>query len=156
MGSGSWGPTRLRGIAGPAANILNGQTGRTANPASDEEFGDIELYLQFLIPKGSNSGVYLQGLYEIQVDSYGSRGGRLGVIAQRQPSFQIWFRAPRFDTTGKKIENTRFLRVLRNGLTIQKDVEVDGGTRAHMNLPEATVKPLMLQGDHGPVSYRNL
>ena len=177
------GPTRLRGIPGPAAKILNGQTGRTANLVSDEKFGDIELYLEFLIPKGSNSGVYLQGLYEIQVfDSYGSpeamKTSDCGAVyhrwineqgvggsapsrnASRRPgewqSFQIWFRAPRFDASGKKIENARFLRVLHNGLTIQKDVEVDGGTRAHMNLPEGAVNPLMLQGDHGPVSYRNI
>src|SRR5262245_27548324 len=67
------GPTRLRGIPAPAGTILNSQSGRTVNLATDEKFGDIELYLEFLIAKGSNSGVYLHGLYEIQVfDSYGS------------------------------------------------------------------------------------
>ena len=80
--------------------------------------------------------------------------------ASRRPGewqgFHIWFRAPRFDASGKKTENARFLRVLHNGLTVQKDVEVDGGTRAHMNLTEAPLNPLMLQGDHGPVAYRNI
>jgi hypothetical protein len=66
-------PNLLAGIEAPSGVILNGPKGRTANLVTEEKFGDIELYLDFLIPKGSNSGVYLHGLYEIQVfDSYGS------------------------------------------------------------------------------------
>ena len=177
------GPTRLRGIPAPATKILNGQTGRTANLVSEEKFGDVELYLEFLIPKGSNSGVYLQGLYEIQVfDSFGSpermKTSDCGAVyhrwineqgvggsapsrnASRRPgewqSFHIWFRAPRFDAAGKKTENARFIRVLHNGLIVQKDVELEGGTRAHMNLPESALGPIMVQGDHGPVAYRDI
>ncbi|HYE74485.1 MAG TPA: DUF1080 domain-containing protein, partial [Blastocatellia bacterium] len=68
------GPTRLSPVGrGPAGTILNSVTGRTANLVTDEKFGDIELYLEYMIAKGSNSGVYLHGLYEVQVfDSYGS------------------------------------------------------------------------------------
>jgi hypothetical protein len=56
--------------------MLNGPTGRTANLCSERTFGDIELYLEFMLAKGSNSGVYLQGLYEIQIfDSWGSIEG---------------------------------------------------------------------------------
>jgi hypothetical protein len=67
------GPGRLRGIPEPGDRILNGPEGRTANLVTDEKFGDAELYLEFMISKGSNSGVYLHGLYEIQVfDSWGS------------------------------------------------------------------------------------
>jgi hypothetical protein len=177
------GPTRLRGIPAPAATILNGQNGRTANLVTEEKFGDVELYLEFMIPKGSNSGVYLHGLYEIQVfDSFGSsepmKTSDCGAVYHRWidnqgvggsapsrnasrragewQSFHIWFRAPRFDAAGKKTENARFLRVLHNGLTVQKEVELEGGTRAHMNLAEAALNPVMLQGDHGPVAYRNM
>jgi hypothetical protein len=82
------------------------------------------------------------------------------VNASRPPghwqSYQIWFRAPRFDASGKKIENAKFIRVLFNGILVQENVEVDGGTRAHMEIPEAATNPLMLQGDHGPVAYRNI
>ncbi len=67
------GPTQLSGRAGASGVILNGPTGRTANLCTDRAFGDIELYLDFMIAKGSNSGVYLQGLYEMQIfDSWGS------------------------------------------------------------------------------------
>ena len=67
------GPTQFSGRAGPSGVILNGPTGRTANLCSERAFGDIELYLDFMLAKGSNSGVYLQGLYEMQIfDSWGS------------------------------------------------------------------------------------
>jgi hypothetical protein len=177
------GPTRLTGIKAPGGVIVNGPTGRTANLVTDQKFGDVELYLEFMISKGSNSGVYLQGLYEIQVfDSFGSTqpmktsdGGAIyhrwinnqgvggsapKVNASRAPgewqTYYAWFRAPRFDASGKKTENARFIRVLYNGLLVQEDVEVEGPTRAHMKLEEAATNPLMLQGDHGPVAYRNI
>ncbi|MGH9659652.1 MAG: 3-keto-disaccharide hydrolase [Bryobacteraceae bacterium] len=177
------GPTRLMAApeAGPA--ILNGPTGRTVNLVTGQTFGDVELYLEFMLAKGSNSGVYLHGLYEVQIfDSYGSPepmktsdGGAIyhrwidnqGVggsapsrNASRRPgewqSFQIWFRAPRFDAGGRKVENARFVRVLHNGLSVQNNVEVEGPTRAHMNIPEAATNPIMIQGDHGPVALRNI
>lgn len=162
--------------------IFNGSRGRTANIVTDEKFGDCELFLEFFIPPGSNSGVYLQGLYEIQIfDSFGVAkpqttdcgaiyhrwinekpvgGSAPKVNASKKPgewqSFHAWFRAPRFDAAGKKTENARFVRVLHNGVLVQQDVAVDGGTRAHMNIPEAALNPLMLQGDHGPVAFRNI
>ena len=163
--------------------MLNGQTGRTANLCSERTFGDVELYLEFMLAKGSNSGVYLQGLYEIQIfDSWGSTegvktsdagaiyhrwideqgvGGSPPLInAARRPgewqSEQAWFRAPRFDAAGKKTQPARFVRVLFNGQLVQKDVDIEGPTRAHLETPEAAVNPLMIQGDHGPVAFRNV
>lgn len=177
------GPSKLAGIPHPAGTVLNGPNGKTKNIVTEEKFGDIELYLEFMIPKGSNSGVYLHGLYEIQIfDSFGSQesmktsdGGAVyhrwidnkGVggsapsrNASRRPgewqSYQIWFRAPRFDAAGKKIENARFVRVLHNGLSVQQDVELAGPTRAHMAHPEAATNPIMIQGDHGPVAIKNV
>ncbi len=177
------GPTRLSGVREPGGRILNGPSGRTTNLVTDEKFGDIELYVEFLLAKGSNSGVYLHGLYEVQVfDSFGSSmpikssdcggiyhrwinnegvGGSAPMVnASRRPgewqSFHIWFQAPKFDSSGKKIANAKFLRVLHNGLLVQQDVEVDGATRAAMEHPEAPMNPIMLQGDHGPVAFRNI
>ena len=177
------GPTQLNGRATPSGVILNGRTGRTANICTDRTFGDVELYLEFMLAKGSNSGVYLQGLYEIQIfDSWGSTettktsdggaiyhqwidekgvGGSAPLVnASRRPgewqSYQAWFRAPRFDAAGKKTEPARFQRVLFNGQLVQKDVDVAGPTRAHLAIPEAAQNPLMIQGDHGPVALRNI
>ena len=175
-------PDKLNTIPAPGDRMLNGPAGKTANLITDRKFGDLELYLEFMVPKGSNSGVYLQGLYEVQVfDSFGKPqvsttdcgaiyhrwidnkpvgGSAPRINASYAPgqwqSFRITFRAPRFDAAGKKTENARFLRVLHNGQLVQENVEVDGGTRAHMSLAEAPLNPLMLQGDHGPVAYRNI
>jgi hypothetical protein len=177
------GPTRLFAVPLPGDRLLNGPNGRTVNLVTDEKFGDLELYLEFLLAKGSNSGVYLHGLYEVQIfDSWGSwepmKTSDCGAIyhrwidgqgvggsppsrnASRRPgqwqSFQIWFQAPRFDAAGRKVQNARFLRVLHNGLSVQENVEVEGPTRAHMPLEEAPLNPLMLQGDHGPVAFRHI
>jgi hypothetical protein len=175
-------PKKLSAIPRPGGIILNSLQGKTTNLHTTGKFGDVELYLEFMVPQGSNSGVYLHGLYEIQVfDSFGkdkvttSDGGAIyhrwinekpvggsapKVNASRKPgewqSYHIWFRAPRFDTSGKKSENARFIKVIYNGVVVHENVEVDGGTRAHMNLQEGPENPLMLQGDHGPVAYRNI
>ena len=67
------GPTQLSGRPAPSGVMLNGPGGRTRNLCTDRRLGDVELYLEFMIAKGSNSGVYLHGLYEMQVfDSWGS------------------------------------------------------------------------------------
>jgi hypothetical protein len=177
------GPTQLNGRRAPSGVILNGPTGRTANLCTERTFGDVELYLEFMLAKGSNSGVYLHGLYEIQIfDSWGSiegmktsDGGAIYhrwienrgvggspplVNASRRPgewqSYQAWFRAPRVDAAGRKLEPARFVRVLFNGVPVQKDVEVEGPTRAALAIPEAAQNPLMIQGDHGPVAFRNV
>src|SRR5262249_25219740 len=52
-------PARLTPASRAGDRILNGPNGKTVNLVSDRTFGDVELYLEFLIPKGSNSGVYL-------------------------------------------------------------------------------------------------
>ena len=176
-------PTTLAGRGTGGGVILNGPTGKTANLCTTREFGDIELYLEFMLPKGSNSGVYLQGLYEMQIlDSWGNteppRSSDLGGIyhqwidnrgvggsaprvnAARRPgewqSYQAWFRAPRFDGVGKKVEPARFVRVLLNGQVVQSDVDVAGPTRSALDLAEGASHPLMLQGDHGAVAFRNM
>ncbi|MCP5117932.1 MAG: DUF1080 domain-containing protein, partial [bacterium] len=163
----------LSDAAGPGDRIING--GKTCNLMTGEKFGDAELYIEYMVPEGSNSGVYLHGLYEVQIlDSFGKPklgtgdGGAIyhrwidkkpvdgsipRVNANRRPgrwqSFHIWFRGPRFDAAGEKIENARFIRVLHNGLLVQEDVELEGPTRAHLPIPEALENPIMLQGDHG-------
>ena len=177
------GPTRLGAVRGPGDRILNGPQGRTVNLVSDQKFGDVELYLEFMLAKGSNSGVYLHGLYEVQIfdsfsstepmtssdcggiyhrwiDNHGVGGSAPSRNACRRPgewqSYHIWFRAPRFDTSGRKTANAKFIRVVFNGLSVQNNVEVDGPTRAAMDSPEAATNPIMLQGDHGPVAFRNI
>ncbi len=176
-------PTRLAGHGAGGGVIVNGPTGKTANLCTSRAFGDIELYAEFMLAKDSNSGIYLQGLYEMQIlDTWAKTGplsyGDLGGIyhqwidgkgvggsaprvnAARRPgewqSYQAWFRAPRFDASGRKTQPARFVRVLLNGQLVQQDVDVPGPTRAALDLPEGPSHPLMLQGDHGPIAYRHI
>ncbi|MEB2780679.1 family 16 glycoside hydrolase [Algoriphagus sp. C2-6-M1] len=151
------------------------------------EHGDIELEFDFMMPKGSNSGIYLQGRYEIQLfDSWAeqdptfsdagaiyqrwdaSRGnGREGyeghpplVNVSRAPglwqSIRIVFRAPRFDSQGKKVSNAKFISVHQNGVLVQKNIEVTGPTHGAFFEDEQELGPLVIQGDHGGVAIRNI
>ena len=164
--------------------LVNGAQGRTSDLVTEEQFGDVDLHVEFCIPKHSNSGVYLQGRYELQVyDSFGVvkdaypgiecagiyprwingqnvDGHSPRVNASKPPgewqSFDIEFRAPRFDAAGKKTANARIVRVLHNGQVVQENVELPGPTRSAHWEDEKPLGPVLLQGDHGPVVYRNL
>jgi hypothetical protein len=161
---------------------VNGPTGRTRNLLSKHEHGDIQAHIEFMVPAGSNSGVYFQGRYEIQIlDSWGVKKPKYGdcggiyerwedgkgfeghpprVNASRPPgkwqTFDVVFRAPRFDAAGRKVANAKFVKVVHNGKVVHKNVEVTGPTRAAAYRDEKALGPLMLQGDHGPVAYRNV
>lgn len=174
-------PTRFEILPGTGV-IVNGATGKTVDILTTAEYGDLRVSYDFCIPKGSNSGVYFMGRYEIQIfDSYGvndlkhsdcggiyerwddNRGfeGRAPKANASKPPgewqhLEAVFRAPRFDKTGRKVENARFKRVVLNGVTIHEEVEVSGPTRAAHFSDEQTHGPLMAQGDHGPVAFRNL
>jgi len=145
----------------PGKSILvNGDKGRTKDLITKQKFADLEVHVEFLIPKGSNSGVKLMGLYEIQiVDSFHAKeltGNSCGGIyprAEDQPKYHhidkgtapkvnackpagewqtldIVFQAPRFGDDGKKTANARFVKVLLNDKLIHENAEVEFPTGA--------------------------
>jgi hypothetical protein len=166
--------------------IVNGPSGRTRNLLSQEKFGDLEADFEFMIPKGSNSGVKFQGLYEIQIfDSFGvakptanhnggiypraellpryhylDQGVPPRVNASRPPgewqTLDVVFRAPRFDADGKKVENARFDKVVLNGQVIHENVEIKTPTGHAWHNKEVAKGPILLQADHGPVAFRKI
>jgi hypothetical protein len=148
--------------------------GHSLDIYTEAKFGDCVVETEVMVPKGSNSGIYLMGEYEVQVfDSwgkkdadlkYGDMGGIYNTAAPRMNAskkpgewqkFVIEFRAPRFNG-GKKTENAKFLKVTLNGQVIHENVEVPKPTTSSLTGKEYAEGPLMLQGDHGPVAYRNL
>jgi len=146
------------------------------------EHMDIEISFDVMVPKESNSGVYFQGRYEVQIlDSWGIKNpghGDMGGLYQRWEEdhqgfegrapninaaiapglwqhFHILFRAPRFDTNGQKVKNALFEYVYLNDRLIHENVEVKGPTRSNQLEGEAPEGPLFIQGDHGPVAFKN-
>ena len=71
-------------------------------------------------------------------------------------NLDVSFRAPRFDAAGKKTANARFVKVTLNGTVIHEDVEVESPTGHAWHNKEVARGPLLLQGDHGPVAFRNV
>jgi len=167
-----------------AGVLTNAASGRAGDLVTASEFGDIELHLEFMVPEGGNSGVYLQGRYEVQIlDSFGNASpgpGDCGGIYERwdetrtpkgfegtpptvnaaRPAgtwqtYDIVFTAPRFGPDGSKVANARLDRVTHNGVVIHEDVELTGPTRGGGEA-ESPRGPIRLQGAHGPVAYRNM
>lgn len=166
--------------------ILNGRGGKTTNLFTRESFGDVEAHFEFLVPKGSNSGVKFEGLYEIQiVDSHGvarpkaTHSGGIYPRAELLPKYHyldegtppkvnaarpagewqtldVVFRAPKFDASGKKVADARFEKVVLNGQLIHQDLAVKTPTGHAWHTREIPRGPIMLQADHGPVAFRNI
>jgi hypothetical protein len=181
-------PENERLLAGKEGTgvLINGKPGRTVNLYTAQPFGDCAVHCEFLVPKGSNSGVKLQGLYEVQIaDSHGKAEPKAmdcgGVYprAELLPKYHyldagyppkvnackapgewqaldIEFRAPRFDADGKKTANARFVKVVLNGQTIHENLDLPCPTGHAWTKPEKAEGPLMIQADHGPVAFRDV
>lgn len=151
----------------------------TGDIVTRERFEDCQLHVEFWLPlmadcqgqARANSGVYLQGRYEVQVlDSYGldSKEDDCGAIYRLAPpmvnssrppeqwqTYDILFRAPRFNRLGVKTENAR-ITVLLNGIWIHDSLEVPGPTGGEIDNDFDKPGPIMLQ-DHGNlIRYRNV
>ena len=195
-------PSRLLPIGAggrPDAVMLCGGDGRGSDLMTTESFGDYELHLEFNVPKGSNSGVYNRGLFEIQIfDSFGVTKPAFhdcGALYERALPPKNLARAPgewqSYDITMKG----KNLTLVWNGQVVFRDRDVrhgetdkaaferltaenagkppelrvklehkdgkyvgyfgEGGTRSGLDGPDRP-GPILLQGDHGPVAFRNL
>ncbi len=155
-----------------------------SNLLSVKEYGDVDVSFDFMMAVHSNSGFYLQGRYEVQLmDSWGVQKPTFadcgGIFARRRwnPAEQLFdgvpprlnasmapglwqhmeisFQAPRFDASGKKTSNARLLKVVLNGALVHENLELTGPTGGPISEQEAAVGPFLIQGDHGPVAFRN-
>ena len=160
--------------------ITAGEDPVTDDIVSKQKFTDSFVHLEFMIPdmpdatgqaKG-NSGVFMQGRYEIQIlDSYGievpGTGDCAGVWAQFAPivnacrpplewqTYDIVFRAPRFDDSGEMLSNAR-ISLVHNGQVALNNVEVTGVAPAGLDENVAEPGPLVLQYHGDAVSFRNV
>jgi len=152
----------------------------TGDIVTKEKFTDFMLHLEFMEPdmpeaKGQgkgNSGVYLQGRYEIQVlDSYGIEVPGMGdcgaiydqfaplINACKPPlqwqTYDMVFRSARLDDSGQVVDQAR-ITLLQNGVVIHNNVEVKGPTGGAMDDRVGKPGPLLLQNHGNPVKYRNI
>ena len=177
--------TRLKAEKAAGGTIwVNGDKGRLPDLYTKAEYGDCEVHVEFLIAKNSNSGVKLQGVYEVQfLDTFGKKelwGDSMGGIyprAELTPKYRhidkgiapkvnaakpagewnvldLTWKAPRFDAAGKKTANAAVVRAVLNGEVIHENQELLTPTGNNYTKAEAPAGPLMLQADHGPVAFR--
>jgi hypothetical protein len=143
--------------------------------SSKQEFGDCYLHVEFCEPLTSsgNSGVGMEGRYEVQIlNSYGKQpeAHECGAFYSQTPprviaskpagqwqTFDIFFRAPRFDAGGKLVEKAR-ATVYHNDILIHEDAEIQGptGIQYEQYKGEVPKGPIVLQGDHDTVLFRNV
>ena len=137
--------------------LLNPESG--VNLITDKKFEDFKLSIEFRYPKGSNSGVYLRGRYEVQVeDNYGLEpestlfGGIYGFLKPNQMAAKPAGEWQRYEITliGRRVS------VVANDKKIINDQIIPGITGGALDSKEALPWPIMLQGDHGIIEYRNI
>ncbi len=147
------------------------------NLVTEMTHGDLRLELDFMMSKGAESGIFLQGRYEVQLaDSWGVRNPRAsdngGVVsgegmglhpysnASRAPGLwqhlEIVFRAPTFDANGRKTSNAAIRRVAINGEVVQGAVELRRTSATAPTMNEQAEGPLVFQEGSAPVAYRNI
>ncbi len=174
-------------VAQPGDGVwYNGPKGNASNLFTKEKFSDVEVHLEFNLPKGSNSGIKFHGHYEIQIcDSFGKKsvtGDDCGGIyprAELTPRYTHidkgiapkvnacakpgdWqtldaiFVAPRFGKDGKKTSNAQIVKAVLNGQIIHEKLDLLTPTGDRWKNKEMFEGPIMIQGDHGPVAFRNV
>ena len=182
-------PTNNRQLAGKPGNgvLVNGEEGnRPSLVTKRRDYRDVEVHVEFMIAKGSNSGVIFHGNYEIQIrDTHGVRkpgpgdcggiypqagaeptyhhigGGAAPRINVAKPHGQwqtldIIFQSPRFDESGKKTAHAEFVKVVHNGVVIQENVEVPYACGTNWDRQQYPKGPIIIQGDYGPIAIRNI
>lgn len=130
-----------------------------SNLATDATFTDFKLHIEFRYPAGSNSGVYLRGRHEVQIeDSKGTDpwvGGLGAVYGFIAPSEQV-AKAPGEWQSYDITLVGRMLTLVVNGKTVICNREIPGITGGALDSKEGEPGPFYLQGDHGPIEYRNI
>jgi hypothetical protein len=130
-----------------------------SNIISDQKFTDFKLHIEFRYPKGSNSGVYLRGRYEAQIEdderqqtSNHTIGAIYGFLS---PSEMAAKKAGEWQSYDITLVG-RMVTVVLNGKTVICNREIPGITGGALDSNEGEPGPIYMQGDHGPIDYRNI
>ena len=187
VGSAGLDPSDPKWLAtGPGMGILSNGAGKAKNLLSKQSFGDLEMHIEFNLPKGSNSGVKFQAVYEVQLyDSHatsrkptGRESGGVYPRSEEKPNYhQIdEGHAPLVNASKPPGEwqtidliflAPRFdasgkkiacarISAVLNGQKVQDNLEVHSPTGSAWRDAEKSTGPILLQADHGPVAIRNV
>ncbi len=147
------------GLGWSVQNGILTSTGKASNIISDKKFWNFKLHLEYKVGDHSNSGVGLRGRYEIQIlEDYGRPVGTHGngaLYARVAPAENASKPPGEWQSYDMRLVG-RQLTVALNGKKILDKVEVEGLTAIAVDANEAEPGPLYLQGDHGPVEFRNI
>ncbi|MFV1965398.1 MAG: DUF1080 domain-containing protein [Pirellulaceae bacterium] len=184
-------PDQNRLLVGkPGTGVLvNGKTGRANSLVTKQTYQDVQVHVEFMVAKGSNSGVIFHGNYEIQIlvsaHSEKPTGAHCGGVYPRaegepgKPSYRhidagspprvnaakppgqwqvldIIFQSPRFDEAGNKTANARFVKVVHNGSVVQENHEMPHAHGPNWDRKQSPTGRVVLQGDYGPIAFRNI
>ncbi|MCU0781027.1 MAG: DUF1080 domain-containing protein [Akkermansiaceae bacterium] len=152
-------PNGWQVLGGNLANRPGQPHQRSGNLRTEAEFEDFNLRLECMVPPRGNSGVYLRGIYEVQVaDSHGqppNAHGMGGLYSRITPTANPSKAPGEWQSLDITLVD-RHLTVILNGVTIIDNQPVAGCTGGALWSDEFRPGPILLQGDHGPVDYRNL
>ncbi|GLR17486.1 3-keto-disaccharide hydrolase [Portibacter lacus] len=130
-----------------------------ANLVSNQKFDDFKLHIEFRYPKGSNSGIYLRGRYETQIaDNAGSDPSNIlfgGIYGFLTPTEMVAKAAGEWQSFDITLIGNR-VTIIANGKPIIIDRAIPGITGGALDSNEGEAGPFMIQGDHGPVEFRNI
>jgi hypothetical protein len=129
------------------------------NLVTTEKFDDFKLSLEFRYPEGSNSGIYLRGRYEVQIeDNFGREVNNLmigGIYGFIEPSVIAAKRAGEWQTFEITLVG-RHVTVVHNGIEVISNRPIPGITGGSLDSKEGNPGPIMIQGDHGPIEFRKV
>jgi 3-keto-disaccharide hydrolase len=129
------------------------------NLVSKQTFNDFKLHVEFRYPKNGNSGVYLRGRYEVQIEDSGGLepasdhlGGVYGFLPPNEDAAKKPGEWQTYDITLVG----RLVTVVLNGKTVIASQEIPGITGGALDSNEGAPGPILLQGDHTAIDYRNI
>jgi hypothetical protein len=146
-------------VAWSAGNGVLSTTGKGENIASGQKFWNFILHAEFKPAAHANSGIGLRGRYEVQIlDDYGhppDTHGNGALYARILPSENASKPAGEWQTYDIRLVG-RQVTIVLNGKKVIDKGEVEGLTAIAIDPHEAEPGPIVLQGDHGPVQFRNI
>ncbi|MGZ3751222.1 MAG: 3-keto-disaccharide hydrolase [Mucilaginibacter sp.] len=132
-----------------------------ANLISDKTFTDFKLHVEFRYQQGSNSGVYLRGRYEVQIIDTKSGepepiNNQFSAVYGFLPPNKMMAKDPGEWQSYDITLVGRLVTIVANGTTVICNQEIPGITGGAINSKEGEPGPILIQGDHGPIDYRNI